>query len=120
MAKEGETPSFYMALYLLDIIYAKKGFSRLNLNWHSSELPTHVYFSILWDNRYKKSYSLICDEFIAHIYLLLFKKECPRMPKEAKKVISKMGHWYLDKCETYIRVFIAIGAPHLLPIYVHD
>jgi hypothetical protein len=31
-----------------------------------------------------------------------------------------MGHWYLDEHETYIRVFGATGAPHLLPIYVHD
>jgi hypothetical protein len=29
-----------------------------------------------------------------------------------------MGHWYIDECETYIRVFRPTGAPHLLPIYV--
>jgi hypothetical protein len=50
----------------------------------------------------------------------LFRKECPRLSKEAKGVISKMGHWYLDERETYIRVFRATGAPHLLPIYVPD
>jgi hypothetical protein len=47
MPKEGETLSFYMALYLLDAIYARNIFSRMNLNWHSSELPVHVYFNIL-------------------------------------------------------------------------
>jgi hypothetical protein len=118
--KEGETPSFYMASYLLDIICARNVFSGMNLNWHSSELPVHVYFNILWENRYKKSYALICDQFIARIYFLLFRKECPRLSEEAKKVISKVGHWYLDERETYIRVFGATGAPHLLPIYVPD
>jgi hypothetical protein len=39
---------------------------------------------------------------------------------EAKKVIDKIGHWYLDERETYIRVFGTTGAPHLLPIYVPD
>jgi hypothetical protein len=92
----------------------------MNLNWHSLELPVHVYFDILWDNRYKKSYSLICDQFITCIYFLMFRKECPRLSKEAKKVISKMGHLYLDERETYIRVFGATRAPHLLPIYVPD
>jgi hypothetical protein len=86
----------------------------MNLRWHISELPVHVYFNILWVNRYKKSHSLICDEFIAHIYFILFKKECLRLSAIAKKVISKVDQWYLDKHDTYIRVFGAIGAHHLL------
>jgi hypothetical protein len=68
MPKEGETPSFYMASYLLYIICARNVFSGINLNWNSSELLVHVYFNILWDNKYKKSYTLICDHFIACIY----------------------------------------------------
>jgi hypothetical protein len=103
--KEGETPSFYMASYLLDVICARNVFAGMNLSWHVSELPVHVYFSILWENRYKKSYSLICDEFIARIHFILFKKECPRLSVAAKKMISKVGHWYLDEHDTYIRVF---------------
>jgi hypothetical protein len=118
--KEGETPSFYMASYLLDIVCARNDFAGMNLSWHTSDLPVHVYFSILWENRYKKSYSLICDQFIAHIHLLLFKKECPRLSDTAKKIISKVGHWYLDERDTYIRVFGATRAPHLLPVYVPD
>jgi hypothetical protein len=118
--KEGETLSFYMASYLLDVICARTIFLGMNLNWNSSELPVHVYFNILWENTYKKSYSLIYDQFIACIYSLLFRKECPRLSGEAKKVISKVGHWYLDECETYIRVFGTTRAPHLLPIYVLD
>jgi hypothetical protein len=118
--KEGDTPAFYMALYLLDVICARNAFAGMNLNWHSSELAVHVYFNILWENRYKKSYVVICDQFIARIYFFLFRKECPRLSDEAKKVIAKIGHWYLDERETYIRVFGATGAPHLLPIYVPD
>jgi hypothetical protein len=107
-----------MASYWLDIVFSRNDFSGMNLNWHSSELLVHVYFNILWENRYKTSYALICDQFIAHIYFFPFKKECPRLLEEAKKVISKVGHWYLDEHEIYIRVFGATGAPHLLPIYV--
>jgi hypothetical protein len=29
-------------------------------------------------------------------------------------MISKLGHWYLDETKTYIRVFKATNAPHLL------
>jgi hypothetical protein len=37
---------------------------------------------------------------------------------EAKKMISKVGHWYLDKHTTYIRVFGATRAPNLLPAHI--
>jgi hypothetical protein len=62
-----------------------------------SELVVHVYYNILGENRYKKSYVVICDHFIAPIYFLLFKREFPRLSDEAKKVIVKIVHWYLDK-----------------------
>jgi hypothetical protein len=90
--KGGETLAFYMASYLLDIICAGNVFTRMNLSWHIFELSVHVYFSILWENRYKISYSLIYDEFIAPIHFLLFNKECPRLSYAAKKVILKVGH----------------------------
>jgi hypothetical protein len=95
--KEGDTPAFYMASYLLDIIYARNDFARMNLNWHSLELAVHVYFNILWENRYKKSYVVICDQFIAHTHFFLFRKEFPRFLDEARKVIAKIFHWYLDE-----------------------
>ena len=73
-SKEGETLSFYMVSYLLDVICAKNIFSGMNLRWNSFELSVHVYFDILWEKRYKKSFSLIYDPFIARIYSLLFMK----------------------------------------------
>jgi hypothetical protein len=95
-------------------------FSRMNLIWYILELRVHVYFDILWENWYKKSYSLICDQFIAHIYFFLFEKECPRLSNVAKRILYKFVHWYLDECDTYIQVFGTTKAPHLLPVYVPD
>ena len=74
MPKEGETPTFYMDSYLLDVMCARNVFTGMNLRRNITELQFHVYFRILWENRYKKSYSLICDEFIARIYFIIFKK----------------------------------------------
>jgi hypothetical protein len=72
--KEGEVYTFHMASYLIDVICAKNVFVDRNLSWHVAELPVHVYFNILWENRYNKSYALICDEFIARVYFIIFKK----------------------------------------------
>jgi hypothetical protein len=68
----------------------------------------------------QNSYSLICDEFIARIYFILFKRECPRLSTATKNMISKVGHWYLDERDTYIRVFGATEEPHFLPVHVLD
>jgi hypothetical protein len=57
--KEGEAPTFYMASYFLDVMCARNVFAGMNLSWHVAELSIHVYFSMLWENKYKKSYSLI-------------------------------------------------------------
>jgi hypothetical protein len=107
-----------MASYLLDVICTRNVFTGMNLSWHVAELPVHVYFSILWENMQKKSYSLICDEFITWVYFIIFKKEFPRMYVATKKMITKVGHWYLYEHTTYIRVFGATRAPHLLPAHV--
>jgi hypothetical protein len=57
--KEGEAPTFHMDSYLLDVICTRNVFVDMNLSWHVTELPVHVYFSILWANMYNKSYALI-------------------------------------------------------------
>jgi hypothetical protein len=85
--KEGEVLTFYMASYLLDVICARNIFASMNLRCHVFELPIHVYFIILWENRYKRSYALICDDFIARVYFLIFRKEFPRLSEVAKKMI---------------------------------
>jgi hypothetical protein len=118
--KEVKDPSFHMASYLLIVIYARNVFANMNLRWHVAELLVHVYFSILWENRYKKSYAFICDEFIARIHFIIFKKECPILSAVAKKMVAKVVHWYLDERSTYIRVFMATRVPHILPMHVRD
>jgi hypothetical protein len=52
--KEGEVMIFYMASSFLDVICTRKVFAGMNLSCHIVELPVHVYFSILWKNRYKR------------------------------------------------------------------
>jgi hypothetical protein len=63
---------FHMVSYLLDVIYTRKVFASMNLSWHVAEIPIHIYFKILWEKRYKKYYTLICDEFITLVYFIIF------------------------------------------------
>jgi hypothetical protein len=104
----------------LHVICARNVFACMNLRWHIVELHVHVYFSILWENRYKISYSMICDGFITRIYFIIFRNEFPQLSEASKKMIDKVGHWYFEETCTYIRVFRATGAHHLLLVHVLD
>jgi hypothetical protein len=95
-------------------------FPILSLRQHISEFSVHVYFNILWENKYKISIYVICDGFIARVYSLIFKQNFPRLSEVVRKLISKIGHWYLEERRTYIIIFGATSAPHLLPIHVPD
>jgi hypothetical protein len=118
--KTGETPAFFMTSYLLDAICARNVFPGLSLIWHVSEFPVHVYFSVLWENKYKRSITTICDGFITWVHSLIFKEDCPRLFEEERRVISRIGHWYMEERNTYIIIFGATSAPHLLPTHVLD
>jgi hypothetical protein len=61
---------------------------------------------------------MICDGFISRIYFIIFRKEFPRLSVATKKMIAKVVHWYFEETRTYIRMFGAIGAPHLLSVHV--
>jgi hypothetical protein len=92
--KQGWYP-FYMASYLMDVICATNVFLGVNLSGHISESPVHVYCQVLWENKYKRHYAMICDQFLAPLYQLIFCKECPRLTKEAMKLIRYIESWYL-------------------------
>jgi hypothetical protein len=77
-------------------------FVEMNLSWHVSEAHVHIYFSMLWENKYKKSYAMICDLFLAQLYTIIFHQECPRLSKQAKKILSHIGNWYIEEKHTYI------------------
>jgi hypothetical protein len=116
--KDGEEPTFYMVSFLLDLMCTRNIFHRPKSELACCRDPCPCIIQCAMGNRYKKSYSLICDEFITRIYFILFKKEFPRILAIANKMISKVGHWYLDEHATYIKVFDATGAPHILPSHV--
>ena len=54
--KPRNPPEFDMVSFLLDVLYAQNAFSRLYLSWN-----------MLWEKRYKRFYSHICDFFIPRI-----------------------------------------------------
>jgi hypothetical protein len=90
-----------MASYLLDAICTRNMFTGLRFSSDVSEFPAHVYFSVLWENRYKKSYTTIYDGFLARVYSLIFKKNYLRLSDVARNVISRIRQ-FLPRREKYL------------------
>jgi hypothetical protein len=78
----------------------------------------HVYFQMLWENKYKKYYRLIRVYFLSQLYFIIFHKECLRVTDRAKKMINYIGDLYLEEDFTCIKIYGATMSPHIFPKYV--
>lgn len=57
---------------------------------------------------------------MAPMYTFIFCKPAQCMTEKAMQLISTIGDWYVTENGTYIRVFGATKAPHLLPKLIPD
>jgi hypothetical protein len=79
----------------------------------SRSAPFHVYFSKLWDIKYKRYFYDICDHFLSPLYTIIFGFPRYRISSEARVRMKGITDWYLGKYYTYVRVYGTIGAPHI-------
>ena len=47
---------FYMSSYLLDVMFASQEYPSLGWKWKLDLLSIHVYYKMLWENKYKEDY----------------------------------------------------------------
>lgn len=111
-------PEFYMSSYLIYIVCAAANhFPGMGWKWAPTEPPVQVYCQDLWEHKYIRHYTRICDHFMAPLYTMIFCKPAPRLSEEAIQVVSMIRDWYVNEDSTYIRIYGATKAPHLLPRY---
>jgi hypothetical protein len=89
-------------------------------SWDPSQLLIHVYCSQLWDVNYREHIYNICDYFLAPLYKAIFGFYPHRISQGAINALREIGDWYIKKYYTYVRIYGAIGPPHLLSKYVPD
>ena len=109
-----------MVYLLLDTLCDYSDFLGFLVSWQISEPYVHVYFNMLWKNKYKIYYAQICDFFMYRLYSLILGWKCPRLSKHPKKIMACIRNWYLEEKHTYLWIFGATNPPHLCPTYVPD
>ena len=120
LKKSQKEHQFFMYSYLLDVMCANIEYPSLRWKWDPSLLLVHVYCKMLWENKYKEDYELICNGLFSTLYQVLFGEESPCMSLEGKKIVKEYGDWYMTPDGVYIRIVGSTKDPHWLPYCVPD
>ena len=80
-----------MSSYALDVVCASQEYPSLGWRWKSNLLSIHVYCNMLWENKYKEDYELICNELFSIVYNISFGEEAPCLSPEGKKIVKEYG-----------------------------
>ena len=81
-----------MSSYLLDVMCASREYPSLGCRWEPNLPSVHVYWKILWENRYKEDYELIGNGLFSTLYQVLFGEEAPCISLEGKKIVKEYGY----------------------------
>ena len=101
-----------MSSSLLDVMCANIEFPSLGWKWESNLLSVHVYCKMLWENKYKEDYELICNGLFSTLYQVLFGEEAPCLSPEGKKIVKEYGDWYMTLDRVYIKIVGSTKPPH--------
>ena len=82
---------FFMYSYLLDVMCVSIEYPSLDWKWEPNLPSFHVYCKILWENKYKEDYEMICNGLFSTLYQVLFGEEAPCLSLEGKKTVKEYG-----------------------------
>ena len=101
-----------MSSYIINVMCASIEFPSLGWKWEPSLLSVHVYCKMLWENKYKEDYELICNGLFSTLYQIVFGEEAPCLSLEGKKIVKEYGDWYMTPDGVYIRIVSSIKPLH--------
>ena len=109
-----------MSSYLLDVMCASQEYDSLGWRWNADLSSIHVYCKMLWENKFKEDYELMCNGLFATIYQILFGEEASCLSPEGQRIVKEYGNGYMTPDKVYIRIESSTKAPHWLPHFVPD
>ena len=99
---------------------AIREYPSLGWKWKPYLLSIHVYYDMLWKNKYKEDYELICNGLFSTIYQILFGEEAPCLSPKGQRIVKEYGEWYMTPDGVYIIIVGSTKDPHWLPHFVLD
>ena len=87
-------------------------FLALKWKWESSLPSVHVYYKMLWENKYKEDYDQICNKLFPTLYQTLFGEETPCLSLIGQAMVKEFEDWYMTLSGVYIRIARSNKPPH--------
>ena len=75
---------------------------------------------MIWENRDKEDYELICNGLFSKLYQVLFGEEAPCLSHEGQRLVKEYGYWYMTLDGVCIIIFGSTKPPHWFPHVVPD
>ena len=102
----------------MDATCANLEFPPWEWKWEPSLPSIHVYCKMLWENKYKEDYDLICNKFFPTLYQAPFGEETPCLSPEGQAFVKEFKDLYMTPTGVYIRIVGSTKPPHWLPHFV--
>ena len=87
LKKAHQDHEFYMASYLMDVMYASWEYPVMGWKWDPTKSSIHSYYKFLWKNKYKEDYERICNGLFTHIHQVLFGEDTPCISLEGQTLV---------------------------------
>lgn len=105
----------------MDAICFVSNFPIMGWKWIvQNPLPIQVYYKELWESNFIPQFYKNCHGVMLPIHRMLYNGDALRFSLEAEIDILPVGRWFAEELFRYIRVFLSIFSPHVLPLYVPD
>ena len=99
----------------MNVMCSSLEFPSLGWKWEPKLPSVHVYFRMLWENKYKENYESICNGLFSIVYQVIFSEEAPCLSPEGQKIVKVYGDWYMTLGRVYIRIVSSTKPLHWLP-----
>jgi len=80
----------------------------------------HIYDKILWESNYQPHFYKICHGMMLPLYQVIFYERPPRFSREYLDDLTTIEKWFGAESFTYVRIYVSLYSPHVLPLCVPD
>jgi hypothetical protein len=94
LKKSQKEDHFFLSSYLLDVVCASRKYPSLGWKLKFGLPSIHIYCKMLWENKYREDYGLICNGLFSTIYQVLFGEEASFLSPEVRKIVKEYGDQY--------------------------
>lgn len=109
-----------MSAYILDAVCAHQQSPYLGWAWTPSESSVYTYCRLFSKCSFYGVIIQFSNHFVTLVYKIIFKQDPPCMSHATIESLIDIANWYASPLGTFIQMYIAEKALHVLPKFLMD